>query len=518
MSGNAYFTRSLADLVGSEYVRGVSEATAFCMGTDVEELVHLGNTQVAFWSEEDERRLHALLGAVGTSVCPGYARSSGGAGSAAFDAALKVGAAPLSGFGCVRIGEDGKAYFIGKSEHYHVSLGHRFPGFRLLDIARAVGVIHPEHNNTRGHITRLLEERLVATAAGIEVNDATALRRLRESGEPGVLNRVINLQTGSLAAEAALKMMLARFHRPDAHLPVPPYRGRRPVVLVMGDTSGGLGANYHGTTIIAQMMRGMWADLAREIRRALEIVPVPINDVRAFRSIVRRYDTGKRKVAGFFHEFVLMNYGAVRLDPDVLKVIYEICRRRDIPTAADEIQTGVWSPDGFMLRDYGVHPDIVVLGKGFPGGEYAASRVLFTSRLDNLEQFGALVTNGQEEIASLAYLIVLETIRENRRHIRLAGEYYHDQLRRIASDFPDIVERADGLRHLSSLFFHTDELADDFARRLNERGIEISTHSYKAESVPAAITKLPLIVTDAVIDFVVEAMRDVLAEMQETSA
>ena len=48
------------------------------------------------------------------------------------------------------------------------------------------------------------------------------------------------------------------------------------------------------------------------------------------------------------------------------------------------------------------------VGKGFPGGEYPASRILFNDRMDDhLPQFGALVTNGQEELASLAYLITM---------------------------------------------------------------------------------------------------------------
>ena len=46
-------------------------------------------------------------------------------------------------------------------EHYHVPLGHEFPGFALLDVARTLGISNATHNNTRGHITRRLEEALV---------------------------------------------------------------------------------------------------------------------------------------------------------------------------------------------------------------------------------------------------------------------------------------------------------------------------------------------------------------------
>ncbi len=39
-----------------------------------------------------------------------------------------------------------------------------------------------------------------------------------DSTEAHVLNRVINLETGSLAVEAGVKMMLARFYRLGRHL------------------------------------------------------------------------------------------------------------------------------------------------------------------------------------------------------------------------------------------------------------------------------------------------------------
>jgi hypothetical protein len=133
--------------------------------------------------------------------------------------------------------------------------------------------------------------------------------------------------------------------------------------------------------------------------------------------------------------------------------------------------------------------------------------------MDNLEQFGALVTNGQEEIASLAYLVVLETIEANRRFIISSGDYYQERLRDLAARNPRIVETVDGVRHMASLFFHTPELAEAFAAGMNGRCIDVSTHSYKAESLPAALTKLPLVADRSCIDFVIGAMEDVFESM-----
>jgi len=85
-----------------------------------------------------------------------------------------------------------------KSEHYHTPLGHNFPGYRLIDNARALGITNATHNNTRGYITRLLEQELVRTINGLRPEETDALDAALASQEPHVLNRVINLETGSL--------------------------------------------------------------------------------------------------------------------------------------------------------------------------------------------------------------------------------------------------------------------------------------------------------------------------------
>ena len=38
-----------------------------------------------------------------------------------------------------------------------------------------------------------------------------------------------------------------------------------------------------------------------------------INDFDDFAAKVAEFDVGSRKIAGFFHELVLMNYGGIRL-------------------------------------------------------------------------------------------------------------------------------------------------------------------------------------------------------------
>lgn len=506
---------SLSDLLGREYTNAVCEARAFATGIDKNVLATIADEKVGFAPDSYQKRVDELLGYVGTQVCPGLEHSARGAGTTSYDRATKLNTAPLTGYGFIRIGEDGRAYLASKSEHYHASLGHSFPGYRLIDNARKLGILNATHNSTRGHVTRLLEQELIRIANGLPKGDAQRLQQVVESDEPHVLNRVLNLETGSLVVEAALKMILAQFYRVEDSFEEPKYYGRKPVVFVVADHAGGTKANYHGTTVLTQVMRAMWPGLgaALEASGGFTVRPVRINDIGDFEEALARYDVHPYKVAGFFHEIVLMNYGAIKLEVDYLRRVYELCQQHDVATVADEIQSCIWSPELFLFREYGLCPDFVSVGKGFPGGEYPASRVLVTSSLDNLNQFGAIVTNGQEELASLAYLVTIAFAEANAQYTQDVGDYYESELRSMAARHPDVIDQVEGLRHLSSVFFASVEETVSFTRQLTSAGIDISAHTYKADCPPAALTKIPLVSTYKMVDFVIAHMEKALRNL-----
>jgi len=159
--------RSLADLLGADYLKAVCEARAFADGVDARELQAIAEEQVDFYPDSFRERGDRLVDSVGQKVVAGFPASARGAGSLSFLKASRPAQSPLVGCGCLRVGEDGVLYLISKSEHYHASLGHDFPGYRLIENAKKLGVANITHNNTRGHITRLLEEELVRAANGL---------------------------------------------------------------------------------------------------------------------------------------------------------------------------------------------------------------------------------------------------------------------------------------------------------------------------------------------------------------
>ena len=506
-------SRSLSDLLGSAYLKAVCRAHAFLTGASLDACESLANEKVDFYPPAFAERQEALMAQIGKQAVPPFSCEGVGAPSASYRAAQRTPASPLGGLGAFRIGENGKLYFAGKSEHYHIPLGHSFPGYRLVEFAKKLGIPNATHNNTRGYITRLLERRLVAAANGLAPDDEETLNAVLEKKEPGVLNGVINLETGSLAVEAALKMMLSRFYSLNG-TPAP-YAGRIPVFLVMADRAGGVTAGYHGTTIFAQTMRGLWPAFEEKAEEAelYKVVPVPINDPEAFRGILQRYNTPPYKTAGFCHEIILMNYGGIRLSEEFLQSAYAACRETDTPVLCDEIQSCAWCEGLFLFRQYGLKPDFVSIGKGFGGGQYPASRILFSKAFDTLDQFGALVTNGQEELASLVYLITIEFLQENGALITEAGRYYEEQTKALAARYPDVCAGVEGQAHMTALRFFTVEDAVAFCRFLNDACIDISAQAYKPNCPPVALTKLPLITTPAMADLLLSHFEHALQSL-----
>ena len=509
--------RSLTDLLGSEYVKAAAAARTIFTGGDVSQVVEKASEKIDFYPESMSSTLSSMLDRVGSPILDKpLANSAAGASTTMFNKATKQAAAPLSAYGYYRIGEDGRLYMITKSEHYHAPLGHSFPGYRLLDKVRDLGVPNATHNNTRGFITRRLEEELIRSANGLSTDDKEGLSKILETSDDlYTLNRVLNLETGSLAAEAALKMILARFYRMQPEMDEPKYQGRTPVILVMGNDEGGLQANYHGTTTLTQMMRGMWPELNDSLTKAgaWKVLPIRPNSIEDIDAAFEKYDNGEYKIAGFFHEIIMMNYGGRRLTHEFLHHAHSLCQANDVPTVVDEIQSCMWAPGYYLFREYDLKPTFVAIGKGFPGGEYPASRIIFSSAVDVMPQFGALVTNGQEELASLAYLVTMEWAEANREVTKDYGEYFESQMQELADAFPQMITDVDGWSHMTTLVFADLEQAGVFVKELANRGLEFSAQTYKADCPPVVLCKLPLIADRPALDFVIATMREVLESL-----
>jgi len=136
--------------------------------------------------------------------------------------------------------------------------------------------------------------------------------------------------------------------------------------------------------------------------------------------------------------------------------------------------------------------------------------------VDYLSQFGALVTNGQEELASLAYLITMEFIAENGAEIARVGKRYHEAMIALAAKHSKLIAEAEGDAHMSALNFITVPEAVDFCKRMQlTYGVDISAQTYKPNCPPVALTKLPIITSESMALALVNKMDWCLTSMEE---
>ena len=200
-----------------------------------------------------------------------------------------------------------------------------------------------------------------------------------------------------------------------------------------------------------------------------------------------------------------MNYGAVRLEEPYLQQAYRYCDEYDTPVLVDEIQSCMWYKGMFLYKLYNLKPDFVVLGKGFSGGEYPASKIITTSAMDTLNQFGALVTNGQEELASLSYLITMRFLMANGDIIEEAGSRFESRMRRLKERHSGLITRIEGKGHLIGMHFFGVESAKRFAEKLNCACIDCSAQLYKQNCPPAVLFKPPVIASNETLDYIADA-------------
>jgi acetylornithine/succinyldiaminopimelate/putrescine aminotransferase len=391
----------------------------------------------------------------------------------------------LTGLGVFYVTEQRKLFLDCTAGHYQMTWGYRHPHVTaVLQEAIDSGVVWDDHSNIPGSPVKRLSQRLVEAANGCRdasgpVDDGRALNTV-----------LLGICTGSVAASSALKIALAH------HEAVRP--GAVPVLI-------SLAGNYHGTDFLAQRMRGMWAAQFGGIT-CVEVEP---NDAAALRAAFREHEG---RVAAMFAEPVMMNREAILLETDFLREGRRLCDEADACLVIDEIQTGFWCSEVFMFRQYGVVPDVVVVGKGMAAGFHPLSAILYNRKYARLAQYDAISTNGNAPLASVAGLACLDLLEARRESVGELGRHYFDRLHELVGGGAGRVAGVHGKGLLAGLKFHRVDDALEFHRRAVGRGLWVRVHAYHAGH-STVLTKLALAADRRVADFVVDTFAEILEEM-----
>ena len=385
----------------------------------------------------------------------------------------------LVGDGLFYLTEQRKLFLDCTAGHYQMTWGYDHPELRelLLDgIER--GIVWDNHSNIPSAPVKRLTEKLVQLCnPGRELDDLQS--------DPDSLNTVLaGVATGSVACAAAMKMMLAN------------HRGEGAPVFVVLD------GNYHGTDLFAQRLRGMWPEYFCNV----QIVAVQPNDPDELCSI---FATHGENVAGFWAEPVMMNREAIVVDPEYLHLARRLCDETGALMAIDEIQTGFWVPEVVYSSRIGLQPDFIVLGKGMTAGFHPLAALIYRGKLDCLEQYDAISTNGNAALAAYIALGNIALIEREAATIERVGAAWHEQMVQIADEFSDQLVEARGVGHMSGLKFRERERCLAFHRASLERGLWLRAHAYH-EGHSTILTKFALPLDEHTLRFAADALRELL--------
>jgi acetylornithine/succinyldiaminopimelate/putrescine aminotransferase len=301
---------------------------------------------------------------------------------------------------------------------------------------------------------------------------------------------LLGVCTGSVACGAALKIMLMHYGQTKSG-------EGKPVIVA-------LDGNYHGTDMVAQRLRGMWPEFVRNI----EPVMVQPNNRGELEQVFRRFG---RRIAGFWAEPIMMNREAILIDRGYLRLARKLCNQVDACMVLDEIQTGFWWPEVLMFPQFGIVPDVVVVGKGMTAGFHPLSGIIYKRKYDCLAQYDAISTNGNAALAALVGLACIDLIERHREQVGELGRHYFERLQAIPERYPDRVSAIHGKGLMAGLKFRDVKDALAFHKRCVGNGLWVRAHAYHAGH-STVLTKLGLCFDRQTADFVVDKLIEALGQ------
>jgi adenosylmethionine---8-amino-7-oxononanoate aminotransferase len=137
--------------------------------------------------------------------------------------------------------------------------------------------------------------------------------------------------------------------------------------------------SYHGETSAAMSVSGLSAhddmfpglvfektETASPVKTKIDEQNVNLDEKKSFDDIVAEYD---KEIAGVILEPVYGAGGILFPSPSFLSKIAAVCKERGYILVIDEVASGFYRTGSrFCYQEYGIKPDILILGKALSGG------------------------------------------------------------------------------------------------------------------------------------------------------
>lgn len=231
--------------------------------------------------------------------------------------------------------------------------------------------------NTHGHAHPYIADRVAdqlkklehVIFAGFTHEPAVVLAERLLKVLPSNQERIFYSDNGSTAVEVGIKMALQYWHN----------LGKKKEKLVV------LSNSYHGDTFGAMSVsvRDLFTEPFWDLLFDVVVVDAPVKG-KENDSLEQLAEASEQDdIAAFVFEPLLQGAGGmVMYKPEPLDEMIGLCRKRGIPTVADEVLTGFGRTGKFFASDYLENkPDIFCMSKGLTGGTMALGATSCTGKI-----------------------------------------------------------------------------------------------------------------------------------------
>ncbi len=360
-------------------------------------------------------------------------------------------------------------------------------GREYLDFLSGIAVTGLGHANREVSETlRRQSERLVHVSNLYHIREQIELGSKLAEVTPERIQKFFFCNSGTEAIEAALKLAVK-------------YTGKDRIIALKesfhGRTSGSLGIT--------------WKDAYKRPFRGLPFSNSKFVSNEDPEELEQNIDDNTSAVVV---EPIQGEAGVNVLSKEYMKRVEEICSEEDVLLIIDEIQTGLCrTGKWFASEHFNVEPDIITmaktLGNGFPIGSMGAKAEV----MDSFEPGDHASTFGGNPLACKVSKKVIEIMqRENiPEHVQKVGEYFKNELGRLADDYPNIVDQVRGMGLMLAIEIDSEENAKTVSSKALKGGFLINRTADKMlRFLP------PLTVERRHIDKLIEELDKILSEVK----
>jgi acetylornithine/succinyldiaminopimelate/putrescine aminotransferase len=213
-----------------------------------------------------------------------------------------------------------------------------------------------------------------------------------------------------------------------------------------------------------------------------DFITVPYNDLKAMEDALAEGD-----IAAVMVETMPQDRGFVLPDEGYLQAVKDLCERYNALYIADETQIGLMHTGQlWAITEYGVQPDILLVGNGLTGGMYPiACAIISRKYAPGLQHDGYAQTSGTE----LGCIVALKTldiyqrneVRDLAHHI---GDFIGSGLARMQALYSDFFTAIHQHGLVMGLEFAGNDSAKEVMKHLYQHGVWANLSSDTATVLP----------------------------------